>query len=994
MNHPYAFLNDGRARAQKLVDLFKRHARRYLSRRGAPASPSGLPDDSVSATTAAADAARSSDSMSRGAMPVADDGGLTIVQVVSPASSMSSASSTSSTSSTSSARFTAPVSSASSTSLTPSTLSTPSSLPTRPDDMSPTVSGDATVVKPASRANSRMRSDSSLSNDSWQRVAQAEGGDYAAAGKLLKGRFLLDRELGRGGMGVVYLARDERKIEARDRDPYVAVKVLNDEFRRHPDSLIVLQREARRAQRLADDNIVHVYDFDKDGTIVFMTMEYIDGTDLRTVIRGRPSGMSFREAWPLIEGMARALQRAHASGIVHSDFKPGNVMVTRDGVPKVFDFGIARAGKAGAGATGEKTVFDAGTLGALTPAYASLDMILGADPSVRDDVYAFGCVIFELLTGRHPFDRHSADVAMGEGAVPPLVPGLSRRQYRALCEAVAFRGDERVQSVGALVDGLRRRKPRERLAPYFVGLLAVAALAAGGSALHSHYRDRQLETTIARFSDTDPQHYANEDQAMAALAALGPDERERLVLNQNDVIQHFLRDRLDTHWSPPLGRIDYTAVEHVSQLRDQLKLFAPGFDARRKQIDDERTDMLARLGGSLDEAVDHDALFEDQPGSAADILHRIRSLDPGSALLKSPRLELKYDSAIGQSIDFGKFDEARARITLGLQLFPDSTPLQQRRDQLTAAIASAAAHPGQHASTMSVPDARRSLTELAANPSTRKPWLDDVASAMAALQDDDAPETSKAIEALADGIVTAAARVTDPAQAHQTLDLVEVGSRYAPHSPGLAEQRDRMLLLLQLQRIDQQIASGDAAAQIDAMRLAVAANDGARALAALNRLRTLQPDNAFIASAAPQMVATAYLGKARVLSQYGKLTEAANVVSQGADAVSDDPRLSNAAQRYLVAAAILDARGKPMADPDFQDLQARFTAAQAADPDGMQQMERDISVSIPLPQGGLSAVLDQIKARIGDDTPAASAGSVSMALPAGQPDERRNLADG
>lgn len=925
MNHPYTFLNAGRERALKLIDRFERHARRLLARRGAPASLAALPDNGVAPSAVPSDAKR-----------LSGDDELTIALP---------------------ARF---------------------SLSARAEVTSRTVPDDATVVKPASRANrgassgthSRTQSDSSINRASWQRVAQAQGGDYAEVGMLLKGRFLLERELGRGGMGVVYLARDERKVEARDRDPYVAVKVLNDEFRRHPDSLIALQREARRAQRLADDNIVHVYDFDKDGTIVFMTMEYIDGADLRTLIRERPSGMPLREAWPLIEGMARALHRAHASGIVHSDFKPGNVMVTRNGVPKVFDFGIARAGKAGAGAAGEQTVFDAGTLGALTPAYASLEMIQGADPAVRDDVYALGCVIFELLTGRHPFNRHSAEAAMADDAVAPSVPGLTRRQYQALCEAVAFRGDQRLQTVGALIEGLRRRKTHERMTPYFVGLLAVAVVAAAGSALLGHYRERQLETTIARFADADPQHYANEAQAMAALAALGVDARERLVLNENDVIQRFLSERLDTYWSPPLGRLDYTAAEHVFQLREQLKLFSPGFDARRKQIEDERADLLARLGGSLDEAVDRDALFEDQPGSAADILQRIRLLDPGSALLTSARLELRYDAAIGQSIDFGKLDEARARIALALQLFPDSARVQRRRAQLADAVESAAAHPGPHASTMSVPDARRALTELAANPSVAKPWLDGVASAMAALQTDDAPETGNAIEVLADGIVNAAARVSDPGQAHQILDLVEVGLRYAPHSTGLAEQRDRMLLLLQQQRIDQRIASGDAAAQIDALRLAAAANDGERAIAALKRLRTLQPDNAFLASAGPQLVVSAYLGHARILSRAGKLAEAASVASQGADALSGDLTLGNAAQRYQVAAAIVDARGKPMADPDFQALQARFDAAQAADQEGMQQMERDISASIPLPPGGLSTVLDQIKAQLDEDAPA------------------------
>src|SRR5690606_32657935 len=134
--------------------------------------------------------------------------------------------------------------------------------------------------------------------------------------------------------------------------------------------------------QLAHDNIVRVYDFDKAGTIVFMTMEYIDGQDLRTLIREQAwNGMPLARARPLIEGMARALGRAHAAGIVHSDFKPGNVMVTADRVAKVFDFGIARAGKHAASADGEQTIFDATTLGALTPAYASLEMIQGGEPT-------------------------------------------------------------------------------------------------------------------------------------------------------------------------------------------------------------------------------------------------------------------------------------------------------------------------------------------------------------------------------------------------------------------------------------------------------------------------------------------------------------------------------------------------------------------------------------------------------------------------------------
>src|SRR5690606_12322464 len=156
-------------------------------------------------------------------------------------------------------------------------------------------------------------------------------------------------------------------------------------------------------------------------------MEYVDGQDRRTLIREQAwNGMPLARARPLIEGMARALGRAHAAGIVHSDFKPGNVMVTADRVAKVFDFGIARAGKHAASTDGEQTIFDATTLGALNPAYASLEMIQGGEPTAPDDIYALGCVCFELLTGKHPFDKASAEVALKEGRRPPRVSGLTR----------------------------------------------------------------------------------------------------------------------------------------------------------------------------------------------------------------------------------------------------------------------------------------------------------------------------------------------------------------------------------------------------------------------------------------------------------------------------------------------------------------------------------------------------------------------------------------
>ena len=268
---------------------------------------------------------------------------------------------------------------------------------------------------------------------------------------VLKGRFVLEELLGAGGMGVVYKAKDLLKIEAQDRDPYVAIKVLIDEFKAHPEAFIALQRESRKTQRIAHPNIVTVYDFDRDGDTVFMTMEYLDGKPLDKLIsQHRNVGLPQDEAIKIIEGMCAALVYAHAQNIIHSDFKPGNIFVNNKGIAKVIDFGIARAVakvEHREESIDDRTVFDAGNLGALTPAYASLEMLDGKNPDVRDDIYALGCIAYELFTGDHPFNRVHADEAKRQKLKPKKIQGMKKRQWRAIEHALAFDRENRTQSV-------------------------------------------------------------------------------------------------------------------------------------------------------------------------------------------------------------------------------------------------------------------------------------------------------------------------------------------------------------------------------------------------------------------------------------------------------------------------------------------------------------------------------------------------------------------
>src|SRR6202035_2083988 len=125
-----------------------------------------------------------------------------------------------------------------------------------------------------------------------------------AVGLVLRERFELVEELGRGGMGVVYKAIDQREIENRGREPYVAIKVLNEEFKRHPESARALQRESKKAMRLAHPNIVLVRDFDRDHGNVYMVMELLHGTPLDQLIaRQHPRGMPIEKVIEIVAGL-------------------------------------------------------------------------------------------------------------------------------------------------------------------------------------------------------------------------------------------------------------------------------------------------------------------------------------------------------------------------------------------------------------------------------------------------------------------------------------------------------------------------------------------------------------------------------------------------------------------------------------------------------------------------------------------------------------------
>jgi len=448
-----------------------------------------------------------------------------------------------------------------------------------------------------------------------------------APGSVLKDRFVLEEVVGEGGMGIVFRARDLRKVEAQDRNPFVAVKVLNEDFRRHPDSLKALQREARKAQTLAHPNIVTVFDFDRDGGNVFLVMELLDGAPLDQVIRETGGkGLAPQKAFEIVRKLGLALAYAHEKGVVHSDFKPANAFLTKDGSVKVFDFGIARAMRRPDAAAGDMTLFDAGTLGALTPSYASCEMLDGQDPDPRDDIYALACVACELLTGHHPFARKSALVARNEGLTLRRARGLVKRTHKGLSHGLAFMRDDRTSSVEAFIDEIAA-KPIPR------GAIIGAAIAAGllGLALAVYVPQYLSEKRIARvaavLSTGDSKQIA---AAIDDIEALNSAALNGLLLddaNRSNLLGYY-KQEVATLTDEAAGRFDYALADaRLTQLNRMVRDSAQVRemqDALRRARDDAYRRHSEKLAGNQQQSA--------TPSQAAsqerDVLATLRRIDP------------------------------------------------------------------------------------------------------------------------------------------------------------------------------------------------------------------------------------------------------------------------------------------------------------------------------------------------------------------------------
>ena len=248
-------------------------------------------------------------------------------------------------------------------------------------------------------------------------AAAEEAGNLAGgkirAGTKVAGRFVIERPLGAGGMGAVYLARDEQLGEQ------VALKVIAGMALLDPGSAERLRREASMARRISHPNVVRMHDLGEENGLLFVSMEYVAGESLATRIQ-RLGTLTPAQLRPIVSQLCEGLTAAHAAGVIHRDLKPANILIDAQERVKLIDFGIARA-DLHAGMTATNMVVG-------TPEYMAPEQIKGGAIDARTDIYALGAVIYHALTGRPPF-RGDTPIAVGLAhCTDPVVPP---RQLRA-----------------------------------------------------------------------------------------------------------------------------------------------------------------------------------------------------------------------------------------------------------------------------------------------------------------------------------------------------------------------------------------------------------------------------------------------------------------------------------------------------------------------------------------------------------------------------------
>ncbi len=421
-----------------------------------------------------------------------------------------------------------------------------------------------------------------------------------ATGTILGTRYEILNLLGQGGMGAVYKAKD------RELERLVALKVIRPELAVDPEILHRFKQELILARQITHKNVIRIFDLGEADGIKFITMEFIEGQDLKNLVSASGK-LPYEEIVRIMEQVALALEAAHAEGVVHRDLKPQNIMIDKSGKAAVMDFGIARSIEPGA-----MTMTQTGMLVG-TPDYMSPEQVMGEKVDARSDLFTYGVILYELLTGATPYKADSVQATMfkrtRDRAKPPIevdakIPSAlsniatkcleidPQARYQSAREILtdfeAWRGGAKPAPTKIVEPPAAAALPWKMIG---IGIAALVLLGVGGYLFFNRSSNSGAPGAPAVSLAIIPFHNASGDQSLdwlgstvAEVLSTGVGESASLRMVSSERVGQMLRDlkispdtTLDTptiHSLADLSKADDVVWGRYARLGDQIRIEA------------------------------------------------------------------------------------------------------------------------------------------------------------------------------------------------------------------------------------------------------------------------------------------------------------------------------------------------------------------------------------------------------------------------------------
>ncbi|GAA5217868.1 serine/threonine-protein kinase [Corallincola platygyrae] len=482
-------------------------------------------------------------------------------------------------------------------------------------------------------------------------------------------------------MSTVYKAVDTLAEQAGIEEPYVAIKLLQPKLANQAEAREALISEARKTQQLSHPNIIRIYEFGFESGKCFIVMEWLDGETLEQVIsRSRPTGLPYKKLKGLLTQLIDGLDYAHKQGVIHADLKPANIMLTRQGQIKIFDFGVAQAIKELNDKFAVVTTQPKEQLTGYTPTYASLNQITGGSPRANDDAFSFCQIAYELACSKHPFDRQPADVAKKKQLVARKPGSMPWWQWLLLKRGLALDS-----SADFSWSGMRKRL-NKRLAPALLTLTigCVVALFAAQYINGIHHENTLLNTHLEQMKARQLSHQEMMHLDAKSLIQLLPSipEHEHLLLNgllrihQTSVLR-FYEGRIDSILNNRSATYpDYYAIE--AELNAAKNLYPDSNVLSRLDVD-----LLQRWRGTvevldqrLNELLEKGLYQTDEETSELfELLNELTLIKHDYRPLPTIAAENLFKKRFNDALKNHKVGDLKQLISVGEKVFKDSDEL-------------------------------------------------------------------------------------------------------------------------------------------------------------------------------------------------------------------------------------------------------------------------------------------------------------------------------